>query len=83
MINIGSVVKLKFGGPHMTVNAISEEDSNTVTCQWFIREKLAEASFNKKILNLVIEDADKLNAQCNEKQLPDWMKKDFKATHGD
>lgn len=80
MINIGSVVKLKSGGPHMTVNAISEEDSNIVTCQWFIREKLAEASFNKKILNLVVEDADE---QFNEKQLPNWMKKDYKIIHGD
>lgn len=39
---VGTVVKLKSGGPDLTVAAI---DGDTVTCSWFDGARLREAKF--------------------------------------
>lgn len=44
---IGDTVKLKSGGPLMTINAISD---NEISCQWFLDKKLNEAKFVPEVL---------------------------------
>lgn len=55
MIEIGSVVKLKSGGPSMTVSKIDEE---TALCHWFVKDERQEGKFSVKSLVLESEYFD-------------------------
>ena len=54
---IGDVVKLKSGGPTMTVNNI--EENGEIYCQWFAGKKLEEGQFSSDSL---------IRASVNEKE---------------
>lgn len=42
---VGDIVKLKSGGPDMTVRVVPDPTSKTYTCQWFAGKKLEQGSF--------------------------------------
>lgn len=42
---VGETVKLKSGGPDMTVRALPSTGSTVYTCQWFAGKKLEQGSF--------------------------------------
>ena len=44
----GAVVKLRSGGPQMTVDALGHGGS--ITCIWFVEDELQTASFPRKAL---------------------------------
>lgn len=49
MFKVGDVVKLRSGGPAMTIDDITDE--NECVCQWFgEKEKLERAVFDPKTL---------------------------------
>ena len=62
MIKVGSTVKLKSGGPLMTVTSISDE---RVMCMWFADEKfdVAESDFHIKSL---VEMSDELQDEITK-----------------
>jgi len=43
-LNPGDIVQLKSGGPHMTIQALS--DARTVTCAWFTNNTVNFADFS-------------------------------------
>ncbi|MBU4564049.1 MAG: YodC family protein [Desulfarculus sp.] len=47
----GDVVRLKSGGPQMTVKFVDRE-FHSVVCQWFEGHKLAEGNFSPESLEL-------------------------------
>lgn len=52
-IKVGDIVKLKSGGPHMTVSRVTEDDA---MCDWFVHDvasQLSSASFNILQLRLI------------------------------
>ncbi|WP_281439441.1 YodC family protein [Pseudomonas moorei] len=53
---IGDIVKLKSGGPDMTVQRWSTLE-NAYTCQWFAGKKLDHGSFKFESLELVRSEA--------------------------
>jgi uncharacterized protein YodC (DUF2158 family) len=59
---IGNVVRLKSGGPKMTVNgyySFDGEDSDTdVVCTWFEKGKVQEATFHQDLLKLLDNDGN-------------------------
>ena len=42
---VGETVKLKAGGPDMSVRTLPSATSNVYTCQWFAGKKLEQGSF--------------------------------------
>lgn len=59
--SIGQIVRLKSGGPEMTVQAESTNIQGNVTsysCQWFAGKKLERGSFPPDSL-LLVEPEDK------------------------
>ena len=42
---VGETVKLKSGGPDMSVRALPSAPSDVYTCQWFAGKKLEQGSF--------------------------------------
>ena len=52
---VGDVVRLKSGGPSMTVLA-NEEDIDFIICQWFDGEELKDGSFSPESLDMVERD---------------------------
>lgn len=42
---VGDIVKLKSGGPEMTVRAVPTELSKHYICQWFAGKKLEQGNF--------------------------------------
>lgn len=52
---IGSIVRLKSGGPEMTVQNVPTELSNYYRCQWFAGKKLESGSFQEASLENVEE----------------------------
>ena len=42
---VGETVKLKSGGPDMSVRVLPTATSNVYTCQWFAGKKLEQGSF--------------------------------------
>ena len=60
--NIGDIVRLKSGGPDMTVrDEFVPSTSRTVdyyTCQWFAGKKLESGRFPPDSLEVVNKDAD-------------------------
>ena len=51
----GDVVRLKSGGPKMTVSEVSGSDCN---CQWFDEKKLLFGYFNSEALVKVEDDEE-------------------------
>ncbi len=49
MLKIGDTVRLKSGGPQMTVNSIED---NVIKCQWFDGNNLKEGVFHKDQLEV-------------------------------
>ncbi|MCQ4277353.1 YodC family protein [Stutzerimonas degradans] len=43
--NVGDIVKLKSGGPDMTVQQVFDNESKTHACQWFAGKKLEVGRF--------------------------------------
>jgi len=51
--NVGDIVKLKSGGPEMTIQSTSD---TYVRCQWFAGKKLDKGSFpNESIIKVAQE----------------------------
>lgn len=46
---VGVTVRLKSGGPTMTINKI---DGNEISCQWFDNKEIKGATFIKEVLEL-------------------------------
>ena len=42
---VGDIVKLKSGGPDMTIRIVPDVGAKTYTCQWFAGKKLEQGSF--------------------------------------
>lgn len=51
-IKIGEVVRLKSGGPQMTI--VRQMSAETVACQWFVENDLFERIFVIESLNRTI-----------------------------
>lgn len=47
---IGDLVRLKSGGPKMTVNAIQGRTGNIIVCTWFVGTDFKEAEFSPDAL---------------------------------
>jgi uncharacterized protein YodC (DUF2158 family) len=50
---VGDIVKLKSGGPEMTVHSLPEVPNRSYRCQWFAGKKLESGSFPPESLELV------------------------------
>jgi uncharacterized protein YodC (DUF2158 family) len=50
---VGDIVKLKSGGPEMTVQRIPEPPHRSYHCQWFAGKKLESGIFPQDSLELV------------------------------
>lgn len=50
---IGDIVKLKSGGPDMTVKSLPTQMTSTFGCQWFAGKKLESGPFPAQSLELV------------------------------
>jgi len=53
-LKIGDVVKLKSGGPDMTIKSI-DESGTFIRCQWFVGDKVEADYFSPDSLQLVVE----------------------------
>ena len=47
---VGDVVKLKSGGPNMTVRSAPEMPGQVYQCQWFAGKKLEQGAFREESL---------------------------------
>lgn len=56
--NTGDIVKLKSGGPDMTVQGEVIGHRGTFNCQWFAGKKLERGNFNSDSLELVDQGED-------------------------
>lgn len=50
---VGDIVKLKSGGPDMTVRAAPTDLGRSYTCQWFAGKKLEQGHFPEESLEEV------------------------------
>ncbi|MDA5481841.1 DUF2158 domain-containing protein [Yersinia intermedia] len=50
----GDIVKLKSGGPDMTVKVFLSSQGNSFLCQWFAGKKLEQGYFKPDSLELVV-----------------------------
>lgn len=50
---VGDIVKLKSGGPGMTVRQVPRDGARTYTCQWFAGKKLEQGQFPEGSLEKV------------------------------
>lgn len=50
---IGETVKLKSGGPDMSVRALPNPITNVYVCQWFAGKKLEQGSFPEDSIETV------------------------------
>jgi uncharacterized protein YodC (DUF2158 family) len=53
---VGDKVKLKSGGPIMTVDSPARSEGDSVHCQWFSGSKLQSGFFNPKTLEPADDD---------------------------
>ncbi|HIF9238101.1 TPA: YodC family protein [Photobacterium damselae] len=54
----GEIVKLKSGGPDMTVQSPVGSSSTTFYCQWFAGKKLERGTFPADSLEYVTQDEE-------------------------
>lgn len=52
LFSVGEVVKLKSGGPDMTVRSVPQDASHAYFCQWFAGKKLEQGTFPQDSLEL-------------------------------
>jgi uncharacterized protein YodC (DUF2158 family) len=52
---VGDIVKLKSGGPDMTVQTVPDSGGRVFACQWFAGKKLEIGRFPGDSLDLVIK----------------------------
>ncbi|VTU22937.1 putative small protein [Variovorax sp. PBL-H6] len=50
---IGDTVRLKSGGPEMTVNSVPDHYNSHYNCQWFAGKKLESGGFQPAAIELV------------------------------
>jgi uncharacterized protein YodC (DUF2158 family) len=50
---VGDIVKLKSGGPEMTIQTLPEPLAEAYRCQWFAGKKLEAGAFPSDSLELV------------------------------
>ena len=50
---VGDIVKLKSGGPEMTVQSLASSGDDCYYCQWFAGKKLEQGRFPKDSIELV------------------------------
>ena len=43
--NVGDIVKLKSGGPEMTIRSVPSQHADYYICQWFAGKKLEHGNF--------------------------------------
>ena len=51
--DVGTIVKLKSGGPDMTIKGVTNTAGTSVGCQWFAGKKLENGIFPVDSLELV------------------------------
>ena len=56
-LGIGTIVRLKSGGPEMTIRRFTNEADTHVACQWFAGKKLEDGVFPVESLDLVKPEA--------------------------
>ncbi len=56
---VGDIVKLKSGGPEMTVRVVPESLKKSYACQWFAGKKLEQCSFPDESLEPVKDQEKK------------------------
>ncbi|WP_373033475.1 YodC family protein [Sulfurovum sp.] len=61
--NVGDIVKLKSGGPEMTIRSVNKhyetkEFSGTYECQWFAGKKLDQGHFPEESLMPVVKESE-------------------------
>ena len=54
----GDIVKLKSGGPDMTVQGAANTSETSVYCQWFAGKKLERGNFPVDSLEAVVEESE-------------------------
>lgn len=54
---VGTIVKLKSGGPDMTIKGNANTNGTHAMCQWFAGKKLEQGSFPIESLELVKPEA--------------------------
>lgn len=52
-LKVGTIVKLKSGGPDMAIKGAVSTNGNIVRCQWFAGKKLESGDFPTDSLELV------------------------------
>jgi uncharacterized protein YodC (DUF2158 family) len=52
--SVGDIVRLKSGGPDMTVRAVPNAHTQAYTCQWFAGKKLEQGNFPGESLESVV-----------------------------
>jgi len=60
----GDVVQLKSGGPHMTVDQVS--DGNKIKCIWFVQTELKVDYFNVETLDKIDQSQSSIFVQNRE-----------------
>ena len=53
---VGDIVRLKSGGPNMTIEEVPEERGGWYRCQWFAGKKLSDGVFYEPSLEGVSND---------------------------
>ena len=48
-IKVGDIVKVKSGGPKMTVESITND---TIFCKWFVKKEVREEFFERLMLQI-------------------------------
>jgi|TARA_R110001592_G_scaffold152074_5_gene379294 uncharacterized protein YodC (DUF2158 family) len=62
MYNVGEIVKLKSGGPDMSINKVlvnysTKKFAGSYDCQWFAGKKLDSGTFPEESLVAVVSEA--------------------------
>ncbi len=55
---IGEIVKLKSGGPDMTIRSKANTSGSSYYCQWFAGKKLEQGQFSVESLEYVNKDEE-------------------------
>lgn len=55
---VGTIVRLKSGGPEMTVQSLPSQHNAYYRCQWFAGKKLESGAFPPESLEVVIKAAE-------------------------
>jgi uncharacterized protein YodC (DUF2158 family) len=55
LLQVGSVVQLKSGGPVMTISYVSQSKPGTYTCYWFLNGEIRAYEFKGPTLKIITE----------------------------